>query len=156
LRELCRVMVALDVPPLGLVATGRGVHGREHDLRRLVDEVTARFRAPSGKLFPIGDEPQFDFYRRYIPGGLTDPNCYFARGVLAKPAGESTPFWLRYHRDTSSFLTVADRLMASRLAADARGDGGHIWLPLRVSADRSGAAILDELAQRIEDIQTVA
>jgi hypothetical protein len=46
--------------------------------------------------------------------------------------------------------------MASRLAADARGEGGHVWLPLHVSADRSGAAIVDELVERIEEIRAVA
>jgi hypothetical protein len=157
LRELCGTMVALDVPPLGMAATGRGLHGRERDLRRLVAEVTVRFKDPSGRLLPLGVESQFGFYRRYIPGGLTDPKCFCAVGVLTGLASEaSTPFWLRYHRDTSSFRTVADRIMASRFASDARGDGGHIWLPLRVSDDRSGAAILDELADRIEDIRTVA
>jgi hypothetical protein len=63
---------------------------------------------------------------------------------------------LRYHRDTSGFQTVAARIMASRFASDARIDTGHIWLPLFVSDDRSGAAILDELTHRIEDIRAVA
>ena len=67
-----------------------------------------------------------------------------------------TPFWLRYHRDTSSFQTVADRIMASQFAADARGDGGHIWLPLRVSDDRSGAVIVDELAGQIDELRALA
>lgn len=150
-------MAALDVPPLGSAATGHGLDERERDLRRLVEEVTSQYRAPSGRLLPMGDESQFGFYRRYIPGGLMDPDCYCAVGVLSGFAREGrTPFWLRYHRDTSSFRTVADRIAESRFASDARGEGGHIWLPLRVSDDRSGAAILDELAHRIEDIRVVA
>ena len=157
LRGLCAAMVALDVPPLGLAATGREFHAREPDLHRLIVEVTARFRPASGRLIPIGTEPEFSYYRRYIPGGLADPNCYCAVGVVGGLASEGrTPFWLRYHRKTSSFREVADRIMASRLAADARGDGGHIWLPLRVSEDRSGAAIIDELADGIETIRAVA
>ena len=157
LRGLCAAMVALDVPPLGLAATGREFHAREPDLHRLIVEVTARFRPASGRLIPIGTEPEFSYYRRYIPGGLADPNCYCAVGVVGGRASEGrTPFWLRYHRKTSSFREVADRIMASRLAVDARGDGGHIWLPLRVSGDRSGAAIIDELADGIESIRAVA
>lgn len=78
-------------------------------------------------------------------------------GVVGRLASEGgTPFWARYHRKTSSFREAADRIMASRLATDARGDGGHIWLPLRVSKDRSGAAIIDEPADGIETIRAVA
>lgn len=156
-RALCRTMVALDIPPLGRAATGSGWSDREQDLRRLVDQVTAQFKGPSGNLLPLGNEPEFGYYRRYIPGGLTDPNCYCAVGLPTGLAGEAiSPFWLRYHRDTSSFLTVADRIMASRFAPDARGNGGHVWLPLRVSADRSGAALVDELTQGIAEIRAVA
>lgn len=44
--------------------------------------------------------------------------------------------------------------MASQFAGDARAVAGHdVWLPLHVSADRSGAAIVDEL---IEEIRSVA
>ena len=31
-----------------------------------------------------------------------------------------------------------------------------MWLPLRVSADRSGVAIAAELVERIEDIRAIA
>ena len=156
LRELCKTMAALDVPPLGLVAAGRGLQERESDLRRLVAEATAGFPGPSGRLIPIGMEAEFNFYRRYIPGSSGDPDCYCAVGVVGSLAGHGTPFWIRYHRKTSSFQAVADHIMASRLAVDARGDGGHIWLPLHVSADRSGTAIVAELLERIEEIRAIA
>ena len=51
LRELCATMRGLDVPPLGLAATGRDLHDRERDLRRLVDEVTVQFRTPRASCF---------------------------------------------------------------------------------------------------------
>lgn len=138
---------------LGWFATGSvGWQGREGDLQRLVDEATARFRAPGGRLLPLGLEPEFGYYRRYIPGGLPDPECYCSVGVVGGLADQGTPFWLRYHRDTSSYQTLAERIVASRFAADAVGDGGHIWLPLPVSGDRSGAAIVDELVEQIEEI----
>lgn len=157
LRALCDTMAALDIAPLGLVATGgAGWQDREGDLQRLVDEATAGFRASSGRLLPLGLEREFDYYRRYIPGGLPDPDCYCAVGVIGRPADQGTPFWLRYHRETGSYQAVVSRIMASRYAPDARGDGGHIWLPLRVSADRSGAGIIDELVEQIEEIRTVA
>jgi hypothetical protein len=157
LRALCKTMAALDVAPLGLVATGRAEwREREGDLVRLVDEATAGLRAPSGRLLPLGLEPEFDYYRRYIPGGLPDPDCYCAVGLVGGLARQGTPFWLRYHRATSSYQTVADRIMASHFAADARGDGGHLWLPLRVPADRSGAAVIDELVEQIKAICAVA
>jgi len=158
LRELCATMRGLDVPPLGLAATGRDFHDREPDLRRLVDEATIGFRTPWGQLLPLGNEPKFGFYRRYISGGLTeDPDCCCAVGVVGGLAEEGRPpFWLRYHKNTSSFQTVADRIMKSQYAADARDNGGHIWLPLRVSNDRSGAAIVDELTGKIDDIRAVA
>jgi hypothetical protein len=63
---------------------------------------------------------------------------------------------LRYHRETPNFRIFADRIMASRFAADARGEGGPVWLPLAVSADRSGATIISELIQEIEAIRAVA
>ena len=157
LRALCTTMRGVDVPPLGPIAAGADMDERESDLRRLVDEVTRQFRFPSGQLIPIGFESEFGYYRRYIPGGLGDPDCCCSVGVVSGLAGEGgTPFWLRYHRDTSSFREAADRIMASHLATDARGNGGHIWLPLRVSADRSGATIVRELADQIEGIQGVA
>jgi hypothetical protein len=46
--------------------------------------------------------------------------------------------------------------MASRFAAGARGDGGNLWLPLRVASDRSGATIVAELIEQIEAIRAVA
>jgi hypothetical protein len=159
LRALCKTMAALDIAPLGLVATGgTGWQEREGDLQRLVDQATTGFRAPSGRLLPLGFEPEFGYYRRYIPGGLPDPDCYCSVGVVGGLADQGTPFWLRHSRrySGSSFQTVTDRIMASRFAADARGDGGHIWLPLRVSAKRSGAAIVDELLEQIEEIRAVA
>jgi len=100
-------------------------------------------------------EEEFGYYRRYIPGGLEDPDCCCSVGVLNGLAVD-TPSWLRYHKDTSSFQEVAERIMASPLAGEARGNGGHRWLPLRVSADRSGAAVVDELAAQIEGIQAIA
>ena len=157
LRALCQTMAALDIAPLGLVATGgAGWQQREGDLQRLVDDVTTAFRPVGKSGLPLGLEREFHYYRRYIPGGLPDPDCYCAVGVVGGLAEGGTPFWLRYHRVTGNFKTVAKRIMASRFAADARGDGGHIWLPLRVSADRSGAAIVDELVEQIEEIRVVA
>jgi hypothetical protein len=152
-------MAALNIAPLGLVATGDpGWREREDDLRRLVDEVTQRFRV--GRLLPLGLEPEFDFYRRYIPGGLPDPECYCAVGVLRAAADQGTPFWLRYHRESRyrpvNFQVVSQRILASRFGPEARGDGGHVWLPLRVSPDRGGASVVDQLAERIEEIRAVA
>jgi hypothetical protein len=46
--------------------------------------------------------------------------------------------------------------LASRFATHGRGDGGHVWLPLRVSADSSGASIVGELIEQIEAIRAVA
>jgi hypothetical protein len=162
LRALCDAMAALDVAPLGLVATGAGErHEREADLQRLVAEATAGFRLGDGKLLPLGPEPGFGYYRRYIPGGLADPENYCAVGVVvAGPEAQGTPFWLRYHRESSyggaSFTQVVRRFQSSRFAADLRGDGGHLWLPLRVSADRGGAAVVAELIEQIEAIRAVA
>ena len=155
LRALCATMRGVDVPPLEEVAKGVGMDERQGDLRRMVDEVTRRFKFPTAQLIPIGFEAEFGYYRRYMPGGPEDPDCCCSVGVLSGLAVD-TPFWQRYHRDTSSFREVADRLMASPLAGEARGNGGHVWLPLRVSADRSGAALVDELATQIEAIQAVA
>ena len=158
LRALCRAMVALDVPPLGPLPAGRDLRERESDLRRLVEEVTKQFFDSTERLIPVGNEPGFDYYRRYIPGGLPDKDCWCSVGVWLSDgrARGGTPFWLRYHHDTSSFQTVSDRIMTSRFAGDTWGDGGHRWLPLRVSGESAGAAISDELTQRIEEIRDVA
>lgn len=126
---------------------------REDDLNRLVDEVSATFH--EARLAPLGVErwPGFEYYRRYLPekrpgGG----QC--SVGVAGGLPG--TPFWLRYHRETPNFQTFADRIMASRFASAAGGDGGHLWLPLRVSADRTGTTIVGELIEGIEAIRAVA
>ena len=159
LRGLCRAMAALDIAPLGLVATGgHGWQEREGDLRALVGQATAGFPIPDGRRLPLGLErwPEFEYYRRYIPGGLPDPNCYCAVGSVSGLTDQGTPFWLRYAKETSGFQVIASRIMASRLAADARGTGGHVWLPLRVSADRSGSAVVDELVTQIDAIRAVA
>jgi hypothetical protein len=116
LRALCATMRGVDVPPLEEVAEGVGMDEREKDLRRLADEVTRRFRFPTGQLIPIGFEAEFGYYRRYMPGGPDDADCCASVGVLSGLAVD-TPFWLRYHKDTSSFQKVADRIMASPLAA---------------------------------------
>lgn len=155
LRELCKTMVGLDITPLGLVATGGdGWQDRENDLKRLVDEASSKFPYRS-RLLPLGIErwPGFDYYRRYLPARRPGAGqC--SLGVVGGLPG--SPFWLRYHRDTPNFQTFAERIMASRFAAEARGDGGHVWLPLRVSADRSGATIVGELIEQIEAIRAVA
>ncbi len=155
LRSLCKSMVALDIPPLGLVATGSdGWQDRESDLKRLVDEASARFPYES-RLLPVGIErwPGFDYYRRYLPGKRPDGGQCSLGFVAGLPG---TPFWLRYHRETPNFRIFADRIMASPFAAAARGEGGHVWLPLPVSADRSGATIVSELIEAIEAIRAVA
>ena len=155
LRSLCKTMVALDIPPLGLVATGGdGWQDRESDLKRLVDEASASFPYES-RLLPLGIErwPGFEYYRRYLPGKRPDGGqC--SLGLVGGLPG--TPFWLRYHRETPNFRIFADRIMASRFAPAARGEGGHLWLPLHVSADRSGATIVSELIEEIEAIRAVA
>jgi hypothetical protein len=161
LRALCGTMVGLDIKPLGPVATGGGGwQEREGDLRRLVDEATARFRPASGRLLPLGVErwPEFGYYRRYLPGRPPDAACQCDVGVMIEPPHQATPFWLRYSRTwcRASYQSVTHRIMTSRFATDARSEGGHIWLPLRVSADRSGAAIIDELVEQIEEIRGVA
>lgn len=155
LRALCDTMGALDVVPLGLVATGgAGWEGRESDLKRLVDEATGGLRSRSGRVPPFGTEPwpEFEYYRRYLPGRFpTGGQC--SVGVVSGLPG--TPFWLRYNRTTPNFRTFAERIKASRFAAEARGEGGHVWLPLHVSPDRSGATIVGELIDQIEAIRTV-
>jgi hypothetical protein len=157
--DRCARRWRLDIAPLGLVATGgAGWQDREADLRRLVDQATARFRA-SDRLAPLGLErwPGVDYYRRYLPGRPPDTTCQCAVGVIFEP-DQGTPFWLRYSRTwcNASLQSVAHRIMTSRFAADARGDFGGIWVPLRVSPDRSGAAIIDELVGQIEAIRAVA
>jgi len=161
LRALCKTMAALDIAPLGLVATGSaGWQEREGDLQRLVSEATARFPPPGGRLPPLGLErwPEFGYYRRYLPGRSPDTACQCAVGVILEPPDQGTPFWLRYSRTwcKASFQSVADRIMTSRFAADARGDFGGVWVPLRISPDRSGAAIVDELVEQIEEIRAIA
>lgn len=160
LRALCKAMEGLDIPPLGEVASGHKWKDREADLHRLVREVTAQpqFRGP-GRLLPTQYEKELDFFSRYIPGAPPESKskCYCSVGVaggLATAGG--TPFWLRYHKKTPDFQTISGRIIASRYARDARGNQGHTWLPLRVSLDRSGAAILEELTAKIEEIRAIA
>jgi hypothetical protein len=96
LRELCKTMVAVDVPPLGPVSTGDEWKSREADLRRLVKQFTAQpqFRDASGKLLPVQHEPKLDFFFRYMLGGLPDSKCNCAVGVAFGLATEGgTPFW---------------------------------------------------------------
>lgn len=157
LQGLCATMRAVDIPPLGFAATGHDLEDRQDDLRRLVAEATARYRPRSGRLIPIGEEPYFHYYRRYIPGGLSEePDCCCSVGAISGlPSEGQTPFWLRYHRDTPGFRIASDRITASHFAADAQGDGGHTWLPLRVSSDRSGAALIEELCAQIDEIRAV-
>jgi hypothetical protein len=161
LRALCKAMEGLDIPPLGDVARGHKWEDREGDLHRLVREVTAQpqFSNPSGRLLPTQHEQELAFFSRYIPGAPpgSKSKCYCSVGVaggLATAGG--TPFWLRYHKKTPDFQTISERIMASRFAPDARGNQGHIWLPLHVSLDRSGAAILEELTAKIEEIRAIA
>ena len=97
--------------------------------------------------------PRFEYYRRYRPAKRPGGGqC--SVGVAGGLPG--TPFWFLYHRETPNFRIFADRIMASRFAAAAGGDGGHLWLPLRVSADRSGATIVGELIEGIEAIRAIA
>jgi hypothetical protein len=124
LRGLCQAMAALDIAPLGLIATGAlGWQEREGDLRALVDQATAGFPTPDGRRLPLGLErgPEFGYYRRYIPGGPPDRDCYCSVGVVSGLTDQGTPFWLRYARQTAGFQAIASRVMRSRLAADARG-----------------------------------
>ena len=92
LRGLCKTMVGLDIVPLGLVATGGGAwQDRESDLKRLVDEASAKFPYSSRRL-PLGTErwPGFDYYRRYLPSGRPGAGqCSLGRGRRAP--GESGP-----------------------------------------------------------------
>ena len=154
-RGLCDTMVGLDVPPLSTVATGEGPwQEREDELKRLVDQASARLYSGS-KLPPIGTErwPEFEYYRRYLPEKrLGGGQC--SLGVAG--GLEGTPFWFRYHQGTPNFRIFRDRIRASRFSGAARGDGGHVWLPLRVSPDRSGATIVGELIEEIEAIRAVA
>ena len=63
-------------------------------------------------------------------------------------------------QSTSSLVCSLDATdlaqLASRFATQGRGDGGHVSLPLRVSADRSGATVVGELTEQIEAIRAVA
>jgi hypothetical protein len=160
LRALCKTMEGVDVPPLVEVATGGDWGDREDDLHRLVREVTdqPQFRGP-GRLLPTKRDQELDYYFRYIPGVPSDSKseCYCSVGVASRlRSAGGTPFWLRYHRKTRDFQTVSERIMASRYARDAAGNQGHIWLPLHVSPDRSGAAVLEELTAEIEEIRAIA
>ena len=148
-------------PPDGVVATDRaGWQADEDDLRRLVDQVTATFFPPPDRLAPTGLErlPAFEYYRRYLPVDLPDRTCQCAVGVILEPPDHGTPFWLRYQRAwcKANFQSVADRIMTSRFAADARCDDGGVWVPLRLSPGRSRAAIVGELVEQIEAIRAVA
>lgn len=154
LRELCLTMRGLDIEPLGQAAHGDW-QDRKRDLHRLVDQITLQLSDSSSRLLPTGTEPRFDFFRRYVPGGYADSYC--AVGVVGKFAdSQTTPFWLRYHKDTSHFSTIRERIMASGFAAESRLDAGHIWLPLRASDDVSGAAVVRELVDQVREIQEVA
>jgi hypothetical protein len=107
---------------------------------------------------PLRTEIQFDDHAQgaAVIGTLfgVGPSCC-ATGRAGRPRRSSVSAQLTYCE--SSFQVISERIMASQFAGDARAVGGHdVWQPLHVSADRSGAAIVDELVERIEEIRAVA
>jgi hypothetical protein len=148
LRDLCMTLQGLDITPLGDAASGRGWAKRRTDLERIVERVTAQLSGDHA-LLPTGKDSLYTF-RRYVNQG---PGSFCAVGIVGKFADRGdSPLWLRYHSQTPHFQEIEARLRSSDLEDRARDDQGHIWLPLTVPNDLSGAAIVAAIGEEVRGI----
>lgn len=143
-RDLCETLQGLDIAPLGDTATGTNWEQRQPDLQRVVELVTEDL-SEGRRLLPTGKDSLYTF-RRYINTG---PDASSAVGIVGAFAKYGHPLWLRYHKEATDFANIDARLNGSNLRADARREEGHIWLPLDVPADLSGAGIVVSLVEQV-------
>lgn len=159
LRALCEAQQALAIGPLGDAAWRE----REGDLRRICDAVTRRIRdlhEPGFRVAPQQDELYGTVHflsRRYFGSGLDATQESAASIGIAVPFADQggPPLWVRFHRVTPGFDTIKTRLKRSRFGVETRDDQGHVWVPLRFSADAAGPEILTELLAQVEEIRAI-
>jgi hypothetical protein len=156
LAALVVVQQALDIRPFTSDELVRPDESRRHDLRLIADRVSAAITPAGIRLFPSGQDADFD-WRRYVELAPGDTNV--AIGVRRPsgdvlPAGSTSPLWLRVHRDTPNAAAAAQRL-ALRYPSTVTGSGGHTWLALEVPTEMGGADLVDELVRQLRQITDV-
>jgi len=123
-------------------------------LRELVIEATGELPI-QGRLPWMQNKGQFQI-ARYWAFAEGEPNICV--GVpISPPAGRTeTPLWARYSHKTPKFDLARAFLQETIESVVVDDQSGDIWVPLGIDANLSGAELVSDIVEQIEQIDLVA
>ncbi len=150
---LCKTYGAKDIRPFTREEASSWP-ARRTDLMVIVDRVTSELS--SDRLLPTGVEQdattdEHGYYRRYISAGGPEVSL----GVRQPRRDFQTPIWMRYHYRTSDFAVAKQRLRASGAVVD-EAKRGHIYVPVDLPLDVSGAEVVRLVKGQVQRVHSVA
>lgn len=134
----------------------------ETNFVELVNQVTRRL-TKLHRIYPTVKEPLDQdspereprvYELRYVCPCNDDAKSCYSIGVRVSFEGWITPIWMRFHRATSNFKVIRQRIELSNL--EQVESGGHIWIPLEVLRDASGEKMIENLVKQAEKVLQVA
>jgi hypothetical protein len=134
----------------------------ETDFFELVNQVT-RHLTKLHRIYPTLSEPLDQdssereprvYKLRYVCPCDDDARSCYSIGVRLPFDEWETPIWMRFHRATSNFRVIRDRIKRSNLKIVE--SGGHIWIPLEVLRDVAGEQMIEDLVRQAEEVLRVA
>lgn len=165
LSEMVMVMTGRMIMPLTSEEDLINWRERVDQLIRLLDLTTLRL-AEELKFWygPFGqdtrncpdDDLEHWYYRRYLCGPLGDTKPCFSVGVRHPFEAETTPIWLRFHRDTPLYDLIHRRLEASDLSRRLVISSGHSWYPLDIPLSSDAEEMIGALLTQVKAIVDIA
>jgi hypothetical protein len=134
----------------------------ETNFAKLVDQVTRQL-TQQHKTYPWqtetleetgSDGEPLQHHFRYICPFAGDKKSCYSIGVRDSFAKWITPIWMRFHKDTSKFRLIRERIRTSDLRK--LESSGHIWMPLDIPRDVSGDQMVQSLVDQAQEVVRVA
>jgi len=147
LRDLAEMATGLDVLPFAAEDSVESIASRHEDLSTLGERASAIRGPEGGRLMPATRDRWFHVVR-YFP---TEQPWWAAMGLRKnwQQLDPATPFWLRFHHDTTDFarLRASWKAMTDQLGGQVAA--GHLFFPLRLPRDVAGVAIGRSLQEQV-------
>ena len=147
LRDLADQATGLDVLPFSAEDSVESIASRQEDLSTLAERASAIRGPQGGRLLPATRDRWFHV-ARYIP---TAQPWWAVMGLRKnwQQLDPVTPFWLRFHHDTTDFarLRAGWDAMSDRLGG--RLEAGHLFFPLDLPRDVAGVATVRSLQEQV-------
>lgn len=124
---------------------------------RLADVVSRTLTRSGDRLLPIDlEKSPKPYYRRYVCRRFAGGEVCASIGTCDPFEGFETPLWLRFHRRTPHFATIAANLERAAPRLKSVPSGRHLWFPLEVPLNADRDAMIAAVTSQVDAVRDTA